>query len=191
MITMNQPRQHEIDLTRHLIKKGPKFRSHTIVFEANRAYLKPTLSALFFCAIYIVVGLFLLGLSVFVYLNNQQMDLVIFLCLSGASIMTFGFMLMKPLQAQGSFNKNLGKFINDTDRSLKLENILSLQITNKMITSKNGVSYPCYELNVLTRYGRRLNILNHNDLGQMQSDAQQLSEFLDVPLLDCQKEIIL
>ena len=72
---------------------------------------------------------------------------------------------------------------------MRLKNIISLQITNKMISSKHGISYPCYELNVLTKYGRRMNILNHNDLQQMQTDAEQLSQFLDIELLDRQKEI--
>lgn len=150
---MTEPLLEQIDLTRHLIKHGPKYRSHSIEIEENRAYLKPTLSALLFCMIYVVVGVFLLLLATIVYVKIQQIDLMIFLCITGASIITFGFLLMRPLTKQASFNKKTGKFSNDTDRSLKLENILSLQITNKIITSKNGINYPCYELNVLTKHG--------------------------------------
>lgn len=181
----------QIDLSRHLIKNGPKFRSHTVVINNNKAYLKPTISALIFCLIYVVVGLFLLGLSVVVYHQLKQMDLVFFLMITGASITTFGLILLKPFMTRISFNKTVGVFTNHIDRPVKLKNIVSLQITNKMITSKHGISYPCYELNVLTKYGRRMNILNHNDLKQIQIDGDQLSEFLGVELLDRQKEIIL
>lgn len=181
----------QIDLSRHLIKKGPKFRSHTITIKDDKAFLKPTWSALIFCLIYVVVGLFLLALSATVYINSRQTDLVIFLCLTGASIATFGITLLRPFMSIIAFDKTTGKFTNHVDRSLKLDNIVSLQITNKMVTSKHGISYPCYELNVLTKYGRRLNILNHNDLTQMKIDAEELSAFLDVELLDCQKEIVL
>ena len=58
---------------------------------------------------------------------------------------------------------------------MKIDNIVSLQILNKMITSKHGLSYPCYELNMLTKNGRRINILNHNDFDQLKTDAENHS----------------
>ena len=61
---------------------------------------------------------------------------------------------------------------------MKVENIVSLQILNKMITSKHGLNYPCYELNMLTKNGRWINI--HNDIDQLKSDAEKLSVFLSV-----------
>ena len=181
----------QIDLSRHLIKNGPKFRSHTIVFKETKAYLKPTLSALLFCLIYVAVGLFLLGLAAFVYFGSRQVDLVIFLSIAGAAITTFGVMLLQPFMKYSAFDKITDEFSNNADRPLKLPNIMSLQITNKMVTSKHGISYPCYELNLLTKYGRRMNVLNHNDLVQMEFDAEMLSEFLEVGLLNFKKEIIL
>lgn len=188
---MSEVQPEQIDLSRHLIKKGPKFRSHTIVFKNNVAHLKPTWSALFFCLIYVFVGIFLLGLAAAVYFNSHQIDLIIFLSVSGAGIATFGITLLQPFIKRISFDKNTNMFTNHVERPLKLGNVISLQITNKMITSKHGLSYPCYELNVLTKYGRRMNILNHNDLAQMEKDGEQLSQFLGVELLDQQKEIIL
>jgi len=181
----------QIDLSRHLIKNGPKFRSHIIIFEETRAYLKPTLSALMFCLIYVLVGVFLLGLAAYIYMGTRQVDLVIFLSVTGAAIATFGLILLKPFMKYSAFDKGSDEFSNNADRPIKLVNITSLQITNKIITSKHGLSYPCYELNVLTKYGRRMNILNHNDLAQMEADAAKLSEFLGVELLDCKKEIVL
>jgi hypothetical protein len=188
---MSEIIQQHIDLTRHLIADGPKFRSHTIVIQHDRAYLKPTISALIFCLVYVVVGLFLMGLATVVYFQTQQTDLVVFIAIFGAAILTFGIMLVKPFARIAQFNKITGEFSNYIDRSVKLKNIISLQITNKIVKRKHGLNYPCYELNVVTRYGRRVNILNHNDLEKMQSDGQQLSEFLEVELYDFQKEIVL
>ena len=181
----------QIDLSRHLIKNGPKFRSHTIIFEEKKAYLKPTMSAMMFCLIYVLVGVFLLGLAAYIYIGSRQVDLVIFLCVFGAAIATFGLILLEPFMKYSAFDKGTDEFSNNADRPIKLANITSLQITNKVITSKHGLSYPCYELNVLTKYGRRLNILNHNDLGQMEADGEKLGEFLGVELLDFKKEIVL
>lgn len=186
---MSEQPEKYIDLSRHLIKKGPKFRSHTIEIKNNKAYLKPTFSALVFCLIYVLVGLFLLSTATVIYFTSRQIDLIIFLSIAGASITTFGITLLQPFIKQATFDKSIGQFSNHSDRSLKLNNIVSLQITNKMVTSKNGISYPCYELNVLTKYGRRMNIMNHNDLAQMEMDGERLSDFLGVELLDCQKTI--
>lgn len=181
----------QIDLSRTLIRKGPKFRSHTVIFDDNTAYLKPTISSLMFCVVYLVVGLFLLLLAAIVYFKNQQIDLTIFLGAFGIAIATFGFTLIKPFIKQVFFDKSTGKFKNNIDRSVKIENIVSLQILNKMITSKHGLSYPCYELNLFTKYGRRVNILNHNDINQLENDAKKLAKFLSVELQDLRREIIL
>jgi hypothetical protein len=180
-----------VDLSRTLYQKGPKFRSHIVIFEENSAHLKPTLSSLSFCVVYIIVGLFLLSLAVAVYLKSSQLDLSIFLGGFGIAIGTFGFSLVYPFAKQVTFDKNKGTFKNNIDRPVKMENIISLQLVNKIVTSKHGLSYPCYELNMFTKNGRRINILNHNDLDQLTSDSEKLAEFLSVELLDLQREIIL
>ena len=180
-----------IDLKKALLQKGPKFRSHTVIFEDKVADLKPTISSLLFCVVYIVVGLFLLILAGIVYFKNHQVDFTIFLGGFGIAILTFGITLVMPFVKQVTFDKNRGSFKNNIDRKVKLENIVSLQILNKMIRSKHGISYPCYELNMLTKNGRRINVLNHNDLDQLKSDAEKLAEFLSVELFDLQREIIL
>lgn len=181
----------QVNLGRTLVHKGPKFRSHTVIFNENIAYLKPTISSLLFCAVYIVVGLFLLVLAITVYVKNNQIDFAIFLGGFGISITTFGFALIMPFVKHVFFDKDTGKFKNNIDRTVKIKNIVSLQINNKMITSKHGLSYPCYELNMLTKNGRRINILNHNDLEQLKDDAEKLAVFLSVELLDLQREIVL
>jgi hypothetical protein len=180
-----------IDISRTLIDNGPKFRSHKIIFDDNVAYLKPTISSLAFCLIYIIVGLFLLTLAVIVYINKNQVDLTIFLGALGVAITTFGFTLTKPFFKHIVFDKNKGYFKNNIDRAVKIKNITSLQIVNKIITSKHALGYPCYELNLLTKNGRRVNVLNHNDLDQLKSDAEKLAAFLSVELMDLQREIVL
>jgi len=180
-----------IDISRTLIYKGPKFRSHKFIFDKNIARLKPTISSLLFCVVYVVVGLFLLALAVIVYIKNNQIDLTIFLGGFGISITTFGCTLMQPFIKQVVFDKSSGKFKNKIDRTVKISSIVSFQIVNKMVSSKHALSYPCYELNLLTKNGRRINILNHNDLDQLKSDAEKLSAFLSIELLDLQRKIII
>lgn len=188
---MSQDETFTIDLTRTLLKDGPKFLSHKIIINGDIAFLRPTITAMLFCAIYIVVGIFLIALATYQLMISTKYDLAIFVGGFGIAIGTFGISLIQPFLSRASFDRTLGIFNNHTDRNVKLHNITSLQINNKMIQRKHTISYACYELNLLTDHGRRINILNHNDQQQLIHDAYLLGEFLDVEVINCQREIIL
>lgn len=188
---MSETEDYRIDLERSLIKDGPKFLSHTMTIKAGIAYISPTLGSLSFCMVYIIVGCFLTGLAGYVLLIVQQLDLAIFLGGFGVAIVTFGVSLIKPFLKWVSFNRQTGVFDNRLDRNVKLENIVSLQINNKLVLRKQALNYPCFELNMLTKNGRRINILNHNDVNQLLIDSQLLAAFLAVELIDLRREIVL
>lgn len=180
-----------IDLHRPLLQDGPNFLSHTVIIQGDVAYLRPTITAMMFCMIYILVGCFLIGLAGYILMVSEKYDLVIFVGGFGIAIATFGVSLIQPFLQRASFNKALSTFHNHKDRDVKLHHITSLQITNKIIQRKNALSYACFELNLLTEHGRRINVLNHNDDVQLSQDAQALSEFLAVELHDCRTEVVL
>ena len=180
-----------IDLNRTLVKDGPSFLSHRLIITGEIAYLRPTISAMLFCVVYIVVGAFLIGIATYLLAVSSKYDLTIFLGGFGIAITTFGIMLIQPFLSRASFNRELGVFNNHQDRNVKLEHIVSLQINNKMIQRKHALSYACFELNLLTQHGRRINILNHNDQQQLIHDAQLLSRFLCVEVKDCRRIIVL
>lgn len=186
---MQEDQQFYINLERNLIKNGPKFLSHTVMVKGQIAYLRPTMGAMIFCIIYIVVGAFLLGLAADIYWHSQQVDLTLFVGGFGLIITAFGLHLIKPFMKRASFNKKTGRFSNNQDRDVKLQHILSLQIVSKLVARGQAPHYPCYELNLLTKNGRRINVLNHNDLPQMQLDAAVLGQFLKVEVTDLRRDI--
>ncbi len=186
---MEEDTQLQVNIERTLIKNGPKFLSHTVMIKSQIAYLRPTMSAMMFCIIYIVVGTFLLGLAGVTYWNSRQLDLTIFIGSFGIIIGVFGLALIKPFMKRARFDQVSGRFDNNQDRDVKLQHIVSLQILNKMVERGQAPSYPCYELNLLTKNGRRINILNHNDLPQMQLDALVLGQFLKVAVRDLRRDI--
>jgi hypothetical protein len=188
---MNKEDSFTIDLNRPLLKEGPKFLSHTIMITDEVAYLRPTITSMMFCMIYIVVGTFLCGLAFYTLVTSNKYDLVIFLGGFGIAIATFGISLIQPFLNRASFNKTLNIFSNHKDRDVKLHHIISLQITNKIIQRKHALNYHCFELNLLTEHGRRINILNHNDQQQLLKDSKLLGLFLDVEVNDCRREITL
>jgi hypothetical protein len=188
---MEENNTYIVDVSRSLLKDGPKFLSHKLIVMRDIAYLRPTIPALLFCVVYLVVGAFLLGLATYLSITSTKYDLAIFVGGFGIAITTFGFALIKPFLRRASFNKKTGLFNNHKDRNVKLKNIVSLQINNKVIQRKHALNYACFELNLLTAHGRRINILNHNDQHQLVQDAQLLAYFLKVEIIDCRKEIIL
>ena len=188
---MDNVERFTIDLNRPLLKDGPNFLSHTVVIKRHVAYLRPTIASMLFCVVYIVVGGFLISLAAHLIMKGHKYDLIIFVGGFGIAITTFGLLLIQPFLQRASFNKKSGVFDNKKDRDVKFHHIDSLQINNKVIQRKNALSYPCYELNMLTKHGRRINIINHNDQQQLMLDALLLSTFLKVEIQDYRKEIIL
>lgn len=178
-----------VDLYRTLLRGGPSFLSHRLIVNNEIAYLRPTITAMLFCVIYIVVGGFLMGLAAYLLAVSTKYDLVIFLGGFGIAITTFGISLIQPFLSRVSFNRESGIFNNHKDRDVKLHHIVSLQINNKIIQRKHALNYTCYELNLLTEHGRRINILNHNHLQQILQDSELLGRFLDVEVKDCRREI--
>jgi len=51
------------------------------------------------------------------------------------------------------------------------------------LSSKNG-SYWSFELNLVLRDGRRLNVMDHGDYDALRRDADTLAEFLGRPVWD-------
>jgi len=188
---MDNTERFTIDLNRPLLKDGPNFLSHTVVIKRHVAYLRPTVTSMSFCMVYIVVGSFLMALAAHLIMQAHKYDLIIFVGGFGVAITTFGVLLIRPFIQRASFNKNSGVFDNKKDRDVKLHHIDSLQINNKIIQRRNALSYQCFELNMLTQHGRRINVLNHNDQQQLMLDALLLSTFLKVEIQDFRREIII
>jgi hypothetical protein len=64
-----------------------------------------------------------------------------------------------------------------------LDEIHALQIVREHISSKDG-SYWSFELNLVLRDGRRLNVMDHGDYDALRHDADTLAEFLGRPVWD-------
>lgn len=188
---MSEQSNFHIDLSKTLIKDGPKFLSHTVVIKGDTAYLRPTISSMLFCFIYIIVGVFLVALASYIMFVTGKLDLAIFVGGFGIAIGTFGITLIQPFLKRARFDRGKGVFDNGSDRNVKLGQILSLQINNKVVKRKQALNYHCYELNLLTKNGRRINVLNHNCVNQILIDAELLKNFLKIEVADMRREIVL
>ncbi|MBR0573730.1 MULTISPECIES: hypothetical protein [Pasteurellaceae] len=168
--------QHEINLSKHLLKNGPKFCTHYAIVEDELFYFKPTRESIGYSMLYFVLGGLLFVIASIIYYYTSQLDLFLFITLFGISLIILGFYVSSDYIAKIKFDKKIGVFSKKPYRCVKLENIVGLQINQKQ-----QLSYVCYEMNMLTKGGRRINILNHNGLEQMRKDMQMLADFLALP----------
>ncbi|MDP8079720.1 hypothetical protein [Phocoenobacter skyensis] len=168
--------QHDINLSKHLLKNGPKFCTHYAVVKDNLLYFQPTRESFLYSSLYFVLGGSLFIIAAIIYYFWSQLDLVLFIALFGGGLIVLGYHVSDDYIAKIKFDKNKGTFSKKPYRCVKLSNIIGLQINQKQ-----QLSYVCYELNMLTRGGRRINILNHNGLEQMREDILKLAAFLEMP----------
>ena len=68
-------------------------------------------------------------------------------------------------------------------QATRLEQIHALQLLSEYCRGKNN-SYYSYELNLVLKDGRRLNVIDHGNLGKLRADAAALARFLGKPVWD-------
>ncbi len=64
------------------------------------------------------------------------------------------------------------------------DEIVALQILSEMCRPAKDSPFLSYELNLVLKDNRRINVVDHSDRTQLRSDAETLAEFLKVPLLE-------
>jgi hypothetical protein len=68
---------------------------------------------------------------------------------------------------------------------VRIESIYALQIISQIeVSPKGGSSYNSYQLNIVSKDGKRVNVIDHGDLTRICDDAAALAEFLGKPLWD-------
>jgi hypothetical protein len=65
-----------------------------------------------------------------------------------------------------------------------LSTIHALQILSKSCTQSKGSSFRSYELNLVLKDGTRINVIDHGSISKLIEDADQLGQFLGVPVWD-------
>ncbi len=74
--------------------------------------------------------------------------------------------------------------------NLPLKKIAALQIVKKFCRGNNRYTYCCYELNLVTSDGNRLNVTNHGGRTAIEEDALKLATRLNVPVWGLEDETL-
>ena len=150
--------------------------------------------------LYLVVAVFLiLGVAAIIKFSMEPTGSLLFyggiglgiiLILTGISkLIGFKTIPMFDLD-EGYFWKNQkspDKDIKNSSTQCRLEDIHAIQLIQERIQSggsSGSSSFYSFEMNLVLNNGKRLNVVDHGTLSRIRKNADQLSDFLDVPVWD-------
>lgn len=175
------------------------FKTHSLLTEAGKAAFKPSAVLYFFtCLFYAIPSLLL-----WMLLRSEEAasllgdELVPILRLVLIALLAGGaYFLYRKISSPIVFDTGSGWFwkgyaspetvtnLTQLKDAVKLADIQALQLHHKRIHRPNNTrSYDCYELNVVLNDRSRVNVVTHGGGDSLQLDAEELADFLDVPLL--------
>jgi len=179
---------------------GANFQTHRLeVVSAQYLRFKASLGALLFYGLFFLIGTGMLtGFSVHHTLAGTwelSVDIVLPLLMGlvfasvGGGLLYWG---TKPIQ----FDKQTGYFwkgrtspsdvfnVEELSCAARLTDIHAIQLLREYVQGQKGGGYYSYEMNLILKDSHRLNVVDHGKLEKARADAQQLADFLHVPLWD-------
>lgn len=178
---------------------GASFRTHKLVtINPNRLAFRPSVGAVLFYLIFLFAGLgILIGFSAQKISSGGlacDVDTILPIAVGaifaavGGCLLYFGTRPVVFDRRNGFFWK--GRTAPDevmNRRALKhfaeLKEVHALQLISEYC-SGNKSSYYSYELNLVLKDGRRINVVDHGSRNKIREDAKTLSEFLKKPVWD-------
>jgi len=167
---------------------GSNFKSHKLEqVSTSKLKYKPTVGAVIFCLLFLIIGLVVLGIALkpllhILNLRNVNWFLIIFgsiFSIVGGAIL---FTMCKPRVFNKQNNIYYKSYIsNNSKHSIRLNSIIAIQIIGETIKSDNG-SYGSFELNLVLNDGTRKNVVDHGNVKSIIDDAYIISKFLNIPI---------
>ncbi len=181
-----------------LKKGGSNFRTHKIKeIDTNKLELVPTVGLKIFVNLFLAIGVGTLSFFLFfVYENNgiPEMPMVI-IPIIGLVFTAVALYMQRTQLAIRRFYKTEGYFWignkgprqvynPQTEKNfVALSSIHALQILRERVHSDKH-TYKSYELNIVCKDKRRVNVTDHSNLDGIRDDANVISRFLGVPIWD-------
>ncbi len=178
---------------------GANFRTHKLVeANSNRLEFRSSIGAKLFYFIFFIVGMgLLIGFSAYRVSSGEfsaDVDTLIPLLLGlvfavvGGCMLYFGTAPIVFDKQKGSFWKGRKAPNEVLDRKVlkdfaELDEIHALQLISEYCRGDKS-SYYSYELNLVCKDGKRINVVDHGNQNKLRDDAQTLSAFLERPVWD-------
>ena len=172
---------------------GSWWRTHHLV-ALNKEILMfvPSVLVLLLGAFFLSVGVYLIFLVFRLEDWFAPFLLGGVLCLSGIKLMLMhtvawfhkgsGNYTKRIETSQKLFNTGIGKLLLRKQASVKLIDISAIQLLKEKVVDSDGDFYS-YEINLVMKKGKRINVVDHGNEKAATSQAKRLATFLKIPLL--------
>lgn len=168
-----------------LVGGGTNFLSERLKKTASGYKISGSSSMKFFAWGFLLVGInwFIWGVLEWMRLEKTigflEMGQLFFT--SGGPFILVGAFLVLGSGAKAYFYPRKQQMVLD-GKKRPFREAYALQVLQKFIEGNSSGSYYCYELNLVTKTGERINLLNHGDKTYLLSDMVKISRFLKVPV---------
>ena len=177
---------------------GASFGTHRLKkISPNRAEFQPRALAVLFPAVFMIAGLAsAIGMSIAGL--NGDINMLYFGLPFGGIFFLVGFFIWRSWLAPRVFDRRLNLYWRGRQTptlgrpnktpSWPLNSIYAVQLISEYCTSSSSSggssSYYSYELNLVFKNARRVNVVDHGKHTHIIEDAHSLTDFLAVPLWD-------
>ena len=178
-----------------LCSGGSNFKTTSLKrVSASRLETSKSFGGIAFAGIFAIVGLGIMtGMSYTIYQENGFSFELLFPILFGGVFAAVGIgMLIWPRPRifdlrQGWFWAGSKSLRREKDffslkKSARLSDIAAIQIIAERVSGSKGGSYTSWEINLVSKNGERLNVMDHGSKNSIIDDGQFLGDFLGVPV---------
>ncbi len=161
--------------------------------DQSRIEVLKSNSAKLFSAVFIGMGCFVPGIIAYSMIVEEGFGWKIIGMMAFGSIFVLVGIAMLFFPKPRVFDKQVGWFwagskklaseqeLSLLKKSARLKDIAAIQIIPERLSGKNS-SYTSWEINIISHDAQRLNVMDHGNRKSIEEDAQNLGEFLDVPV---------
>ena len=178
---------------------GSNFCTHKLIaINQQRMEFRSTLGAKLFYLIFLAVGVIaLIGFSAVMFSSKESFTFskVIIPLFIGSVFTAVGGVMFYFGTMPIVFDKSIGYYWKGKKSPLqiynkekvknlaKLDEVYAMQLISEYCHTKNS-SYYSYELNLILKDKRRINIVDHGNKKKIREDARVLAGFLERPIWD-------
>jgi len=172
---------------------GANFRTKRLMARGpGRFEVRTTWQTVAFCALFMAVGLGVGGGAMFAGGRGSSSFEALAPLLFGALFAGIGATMLYFFSRPAVFDRQLGWYwrgspalrapgeIRRLSEATELSNIQALQVLTERVSGKS--SYNSYELNLVLKDGKRINVMDHGHEAALNADAQSLAQLLGVPV---------
>ncbi len=179
-----------------LARGGANFKTHKLVqVYAGRYEFRPGLFMLLFASVFAMFGIGFASVSSFVILSSEKTPVyAVSAAMTGFGLLfaLIGILIYRFASVPRVFDKDSGYYWkgrkepellrqSDNKNCVRLIDIAGVQIVSEYVRNSKS-SYTSYELNLILKDGKRLNVTDHGNYEAIVKDAETIGQFLNVPV---------